>query len=86
MQGDEWTHLGPGEYLEVPRGVVHTFGNESDTDEVRFITGYDPMGFEAFFDEFGVDASEPGAFEASVTEEAIQRVVDGCARHGMILA
>lgn len=85
MAGDIWTSLGLGGYATVPQGVVHSFRNEG-TDEVRFITGYEPQGFERFFLEFGVDASEPGAFETSVSEQMIGRVVEGCARFGMILA
>lgn len=76
---------GPGGYAEVPRGTVHTFRNEAE-ENLRFITGYEPMGFEAFFEEFGFDASEPGAFEASLSDESIRRVVEGCHRFGMILA
>jgi mannose-6-phosphate isomerase-like protein (cupin superfamily) len=84
MKDGEWTSLGPGEHVEIPRGVVHTFRNES-ADETRAITCFEPAGFEAFFDEFGVDAGEPDAFEASVSEESIRRVVEGCARFGMIV-
>jgi hypothetical protein len=85
MRDGEWSALGPGGYVEIQRGVVHTFRNDGDT-EVRTITGFEPMGFEAFFAEFGYDASEPGAFEASVAEESIRRVVEGCERYGMIIA
>lgn len=85
MRDGRWSSLGPAEHLEVPAGVVHSFRNDGD-EEVRMITGYEPMGFDAFFHEFGVDASEPGAFEASVAPEMITRVVEGCERFGMILA
>jgi mannose-6-phosphate isomerase-like protein (cupin superfamily) len=85
MMDGEWTSIGPGGYAEVPRGVVHTFRNEAEED-LRVITGFDPTGFEGFFEEFGIDASEPGAFEASVSDESIRRVVEGCHRFGMILA
>jgi len=85
MRNGEWTSLGPGEHAEVPRGVVHTFRNEGD-EEVRAITGFDPAGFEAFFEEYGVDASQPGAFEESVSPDMIQRVVEGCGRFGMVLS
>ena len=85
MMDGEWTSMGPGDYAEVPPGVVHTFRNEGDGD-VHTITGFDPMGFEGFFEEFGFDAAEPGAFEASVSDESIRRVVEGCSRFGMILA
>jgi hypothetical protein len=84
MRDGEWVSLGVGEHAEVPRGVVHSFRNDGD-DEVRALTGFEPMGFEAFFDEFGFDAAEPGSFEASVSEESIRRVAEGCARFGMII-
>jgi hypothetical protein len=85
MKDGEWASLGPGDHVEVPRGVIHTFRNEGD-EEARTITGFDPMGFERFFEEFGCDTTEPGAFETSVSEETIRRVVEGCARFGMIIA
>jgi hypothetical protein len=53
---------------------------------VQVITAFEPQGFERFFLAFGVDADEPGAFEASFSEPAIARVVAGCAEFGMILA
>lgn len=85
MRDGEWTTLDSGAYAEIPRGVVHTFRNDG-ADEVRAITGFEPAGFEAFFEAFGYDAADPGSFEASISEEAIGRVVDGCARFGMIIA
>ncbi len=84
MRNGEWLSLGPGEHAEVPRGVLHTFRNDGE-GEVRTITGFEPPGFEAFFEEYGFDAAEPGAFEASVSPETVQRVVDGCERFGMII-
>jgi mannose-6-phosphate isomerase-like protein (cupin superfamily) len=85
MKEGKWTTLGPGGYVEVPRGVVHTFRNEGD-EEVHTITGFDPVGFETWFEEFGFDEEEPGAFEASISEDTIRRVVEGSARFGMIIA
>jgi mannose-6-phosphate isomerase-like protein (cupin superfamily) len=85
MFDDTWTSLGPGKYMNVPRGTVHSFRNEG-TDDVRVNTGFEPQGFEQFFLEFGVDVCEEGAFEASVSEASITRVVEGCAQFGMILA
>jgi quercetin dioxygenase-like cupin family protein len=85
MLGDEWTQLGPGEYANVPRGTVHTFRNDGP-DDARVITGFEPQGFEQFFLEYGIEADERGAFQASVSEASIARVVDGCAQFGMILA
>jgi quercetin dioxygenase-like cupin family protein len=80
-----WTSHEPGEYVNVSRGTVHSFRNDGP-DEVRVITGFEPQGFERFFLEYGIDADEAGAFESSVSEATIARVVEGCARFGMILA
>jgi Cupin domain len=80
-----WTSLAPGDYMNVPRGVVHTFRNDG-SDDVSVVTGFEPQGFERFFLEYGVGVDEPGAFEKSVSEATIARVVEGCAQFGMILA
>jgi mannose-6-phosphate isomerase-like protein (cupin superfamily) len=85
MKSGEWSSHEAGGYVEVPRGVVHSFRNDGD-DEVRTITGFEPAGFEAFFEEFGFDAGDPRSFDASISEAAIRRVVDGCADFGMIIA
>lgn len=85
MRDGEWSTLDVGAHAEIPREVVHTFRNDGP-DEVRTITGFEPTGFEAFFEEFGYDAAEPGSFEASISDESIRRVVERCARFGMILA
>lgn len=84
MRGGDWVSLGVGGYGEVPAGVVHTFRNDGE-EEVRMITGFEPNGFEAFFEEFGYDAADAGSFEASVSEESIRRVVEGCGRFGMVI-
>ncbi len=85
MCDGNWTSLGPSEYMNVPRGTVHSFRNDGP-DEVRVITAFQPQGFERFFLQFGVDAGEAGAFESSVSEATMARVIEGCAQFGMILA
>ena len=84
MAAGEWTSLGPGGSIEVPRGVVHTFRNEGDED-VRTITGFEVPGFENWFEEFGYDMSEPDAYEKSVSQDTIERVLEGSSRHHMII-
>jgi mannose-6-phosphate isomerase-like protein (cupin superfamily) len=84
MKNGEWSSLEAGRYVEVPRGVVHTFRNDGD-EELRTITAFEPAGFEAFFEEFGFDAADPGSFDASVSEDTIGRVLGGCAHFGMII-
>ena len=85
MTGDSWTSVEPGGYVNVPRGTVHTFRNDGP-DDVKVITAFEPQGFERFFLEYGVAVDEAGAFEDSISEATIARVVEGCAQFGMILA
>jgi len=85
MAAGEWTSLGPGGYVEVPRGVVHTFRNDGD-EEVRTFTIFDVPGFENWFEEFGYDMAEPDAYEKSVSQETVQRVLEGSHRYHMIIA
>jgi quercetin dioxygenase-like cupin family protein len=84
MAAGEWTSLGPGGYIEVPRGVVHTFRNEGE-EEARTITGFGVPGFENWFEEFGYDMAEPDAYERSVSQDTIERVLEGSSRHHMII-
>ncbi len=85
MTDGAWTSLGPNEYMNVPQGIVHSFRNDG-AEDVSVITAFEPHGFERFFLEYGVDVDEAGAFEASVSDATIARVVEGCAQFGMILA
>lgn len=84
MADGEWTTLGAGEHIEVPRGVVHTFRNEGE-DEVETITIFDVPGFENWFAEFGYDMAEPDSYERSVSQETIQRVLEGSSCPHMII-
>jgi mannose-6-phosphate isomerase-like protein (cupin superfamily) len=85
MSAGEWTSLGSGGFVEVPRRVVHTFRNEG-VGEARTITGYDVPGFEKWFEEFGYDAEQPGAYESSMSEATRRRVVEQSSRYHMVLA
>jgi len=48
--GEERRVIGPGECVAVPRGVVHTFANETDSP-ARFLVQLTPGGFENYFNE-----------------------------------
>ena len=85
MTAGDWISVGPGGYVEVPRLTVHTFRNEGD-GEARTLTGFDPPGFEQWFEEFGFDASQPGAYESSISEQTLARIAQESSRYHMILA
>ena len=85
MCGETWTTLEPGDYINGPRRNSALFpqrGGRRRHRDHRFRA----QGFERFFLEYRVDVDEPGAFETSVSETTIARVIKGCGRFGMILA
>lgn len=48
--GDDYIVAGPGDFVNVPRGVVHNFRNLSDAP-LRMILTFTPAGIEKFFEE-----------------------------------
>ena len=85
MTNGKWETMVTGNFVEMPPNTVHTFINNTGEDVV-WITGWRPKGFEEFFREFGIPAGEKSAKEQSVSKEVIQRVVKGCEQHGMFVS
>jgi quercetin dioxygenase-like cupin family protein len=54
--GDERDRVeaGPGTFLHVPRGMMHNFRNETDTD-ARLLLMFAPAGIETMFERMGAD-------------------------------
>jgi mannose-6-phosphate isomerase-like protein (cupin superfamily) len=48
--GDDEVVAGPGDFVNVPKGVVHGFRNASD-QPLRMILTFTPAGMERFFEE-----------------------------------
>jgi len=84
MIGGQWRPCEEGTFVEVPPGTTHTFVNNSDEDVV-WITGWRPGGFERFFRDYGVPVSEPDAQSRSVDKALIGRVIETAESYGMIL-
>ena len=66
--GDETYALGPGSFVCVPPGVVHTFSNSSDRP-VRMLNFNTPGGWENYMRDLG-EAAKSGA----LTPEVIGRI------------
>ena len=81
----EWTSHGPGDQVQVPRGVLHTFRNEG-ADNLRLLNAFEVPGFEQWFVEVGYDSNVSGARERSLSEEAIARVIEASPRFHMTIA
>ena len=74
-----------GESINLPPHTVHTFHN-AGAEPCRWMNVHSPKGFRAFFEEFGVDAAQEGAFAASVDELVITQVLNRAASFDMHLA
>jgi quercetin dioxygenase-like cupin family protein len=85
MNAGAWQTLGAGQFVELPPNTTHTFINNTDGDVV-WITGWRPKGFQEFFRDFGVPATESAAQEKSVSPDMIRRVVECCESYGMIVS
>ena len=84
MVDGAWRTLCQGESLSLEPGQVHTLINNSDRD-VRWLTGWSPRGFEKFFEDFGVEGDADEAFENSISDETVQKVVATSADYGMVI-
>ena len=82
MTDGEWIRCGPGRFVDLPPETTHTFINDTERPVV-WLTGWRPKGFERFFSDFGVPATEAQAQERSVAEHIVQRVVRSVERYGM---
>jgi len=70
MLGGEDVTLGTGDYLLLPRDVVHTFRNPYD-DEARVISVVSPAGLEAYYQALA--DLPPGPKAISVLESVMSR-------------
>ena len=82
MTDGTWKAMPAGSFVELPPNTVHTFINNSDEDVV-WITGWRPKGFQKFFGDFGIPADQEGARDQSVAEKIVQKVVQNCEKYGM---
>jgi quercetin dioxygenase-like cupin family protein len=81
---DAWRPLGPGRFLHVPRGTIHTFRNAT-TETARMLSGFVPSGFERFFRDFGHSARLEDVEPLPVQEAEIQRLNATASQYDMEL-
>lgn len=82
MLDGQTRQVNPGQSIDVPAGSLHTFRNAGE-GACRWVNIHSPKGFLAFFEKFGVDASQPDAFAQSVEGPLIQAVLEQAARYDM---
>lgn len=67
--------VGAGESVYVPRGIVHSYVNESGA-EARMIAVYTPSGMEGWFREVCTPVTDPDAPPPPVTPELLERMLE----------
>jgi mannose-6-phosphate isomerase-like protein (cupin superfamily) len=74
--------VGPGESIDLPPNVVHTFNN-SGTTTCKWINIHSPKGFLSFFEDMGIQEDESEAMKKSVDEKIINQVMQTAADYDM---
>jgi quercetin dioxygenase-like cupin family protein len=85
MSDGRWQRCAAGSFVEMPPNTTHTFINNTGEDVV-WVTGWRPKGFQRFFEDFGVPVDAADAAARSVSDEAIGNVVRNVERYGMYIA
>lgn len=72
----------PGNFIFLPRGVKHSFRNNSDTIG-RQIVFVNPSGFEKFFDSAGEPVEDDTNLPTPPSKEHIQKVIEEAPKFGI---
>ncbi len=80
--GDERIVAGPGDFVNVPKGVLHCFRNFSD-EPMRMILTFTPAGIEKFFEETLERAHDLTQECPDNLDEVGARYAEAAPRYGM---
>ena len=79
---DNTVLAGPGDFVNIPRGAVHSFHNDG-TEPVRMILTFTPAGIERFFEETLEPALDPTLAPPNNLDEVVARYVAAAPRYGI---
>lgn len=80
--GNRSVLAGPGDFVNVPRGVVHCFRNDGDAT-ARMILTFTPAGIEEFFEETLERALDPTGPVPDNVAQVSARYAAAAPRYGM---
>ena len=84
MSNGEWQKFPAGSFVDLPPNTPHTFINNTEEDVV-WLTGWRPKGFQRLFQDFGIPTHESQAKERSIAEGMVQNVLQNVERYGMYM-
>jgi quercetin dioxygenase-like cupin family protein len=82
LLGDETITAGAGDFVNVPRGMVHRFHN-AGVATMRMILTFTPAGIEKFFEETLERALDPTQPPPDNVDEVAARYVAAAPRYGL---
>ncbi len=85
MSNGKWQKCSAGSFVDLPPNTPPTFINNTEQDVV-WVTGWRPKGFERFFRDFGIPVSDSQSQQKSVADSVVQNVVQNVENYGMYLA
>ena len=77
LTSGEWTEVGPGGVIFIPRGAIHTYQNIGDTPSRHWVLAT-PSGFESFFRKCAVVFAEANAGPPNMP-----RLLNICGEYGI---
>lgn len=83
--GGQTLQASPGDFVHLPRGVVHSFRNDGKVDAKMVVTVSpgNPAGVEKFFEESFYPATDRSAAPPLMTEELKRRMMAAAARNDL---
>ena len=82
--GGKTLNASPGDFVHLPRGIVHSFRNTGDVD-AKFLVLVTPAGLEKFFEEAFYPAVDRSAAPPPMTEALLARLLAAAPKHGLEL-
>ncbi len=82
--GEKTLKASPGDFVYLPRGMVHSFRNTGDVD-AKFLVVVTPAGLEKFFEEAFYPAADRLAAPPLMTEALLARLLAAAPKHGLEL-
>ncbi|HAZ46838.1 MAG TPA: cupin domain-containing protein [Cyanobacteria bacterium UBA11369] len=80
--GNETFNVSAGDYINMPRHLVHNFRNIGDTQGILLVT-FSPAGIEEMFYEMGRDVDDPSTPPPPYTPEEMKNIIAIAAKHGV---
>ena len=84
VEGQE-TEVGPGSFVLVPKGTLHSFRNAA-SGTARVLITVNPAGLDDFFKAVGIPIADPAADPPPSTVEHLQKVVERAPEYGIEIA